>query len=254
MNEHVEKSKAPAVDASVLILDLLAAASYPLTLTEICEQTGIPVASGHRIAQTLLRHQLIAMDPSRKKAYCIGSRIFQIASTVYNKQSLIPYFFPIAEILKNEIHKLIFLAVPVGNKVVVVSKVEPSLNTSLNLFIGQTMPMHRSAAGKAILSMQSANFRKSYMEGEKKVAPLADDRVTVLEEELSRAHRLGYAVSQGEIEHHLSCIAAPVLNLRNEPVAAISACIDGATLSAQDSRNYSKFLIQAARQLSSRFV
>jgi DNA-binding IclR family transcriptional regulator len=254
LTELVEKSKAPAVDASVLILDLLAAASYPLTLTEICEQTGIPVASGHRIAQTLLKHQLIAMDPSRKKAYCIGSRIFQIASTVYNKQSLIPYFFPIAEILKNEIHKLIFLAVPVGNKVVVVSKVEPSLNMSLNLFIGQTMPMHRSAAGKAILSMHSAEFKQSYIKGEDKSAPFTSDCRIQLEEELNRAHRLGYAVSQGEIETHLSCIAAPVLNLRNEPVAAVSACIDGATLSAQDSRNYSKFLIQAARQLSSRFV
>lgn len=254
MVQQRKKSKAPAVDASVLILDLLAASSYPLTLSEISTHTGIPLASGHRIVQALLDHQLIAPDPSRKKAYCIGSRIFQIASTIYNKQSLIPFFFPIAEILKNEIHKLIFLAVPVGNKVVVVSKVEPSLNTQFNLYIGQTMPLYRSASGKAILSMRSPDFQRSYIRGEEKINPDIGNCRDILEDELERAHRLGYAVSQGEVEQHLSCIAAPVLNLRNEPVAAISACLEGTSLGAQDSRNYSKFLIQAARQLSSRII
>ncbi|OUR70225.1 transcriptional regulator, partial [Marinomonas sp. 42_23_T18] len=141
-----EKSKAPAVDSSVLIMDLLASANYPMTLSEICDHTGIPSASGHRIINTLLEHQMVAHDPSRKKSYCIGSKIFQIASTIYNKQSIIPFFYPIAEILKNEIHKTIFLSVPVGNTSVVVSKLEVSLNNAFNIYIGQTMPLYQSAS------------------------------------------------------------------------------------------------------------
>lgn len=249
-----EKSKAPAVDNSVLILDLLAASAYPLTLSEICEQTGIAAASGHRIINALLANQLVALDPSRKKSYCIGSRIFQIASTIYNKQSMIPFFYPIAEILKNEIHKSIFLCVPVGNKVVVVSKVESSFGSAFSIHIGQTMPLHQSASGKAILAMRSDEFQRSYFKGEEKANPDFREKLGEIEEDLARAKRLGYAVTNGEVESHVSCIAAPILNLRNEPVAAISAAINGGFLNTQDARTYSKNLVQAARQLSSRII
>jgi len=248
------KSKAPAVDSSVLMLDLLAKSAYPLTLSEICLQAGIPPASGHRIINALLEHQMVALDPSRKKSYCIGSKIFQIASTIYNKQSIIPFFYPVAEILKNEIHKSIFLCTPVGNKVVIVSKVEFSAANTLNIHVGQTMPLHCSAPGNAILSMQSADFQRSYINVEEKNTPNIKGNLVSVNEELERAKRLGYAVTHGENDNQISCISAPVLNLRNEPIAAICTAISGEYLSPESARHYAKNLIQAARQLSSRIV
>ena len=252
--QPIEKSKAPAVDNTVMILDLLAASIYPLTLSEICEETGISNATGHRIINAMLDYQMVAMDRSRKKSYCIGSKIFQIASTIYNKQSIIPFFYPVAEILKNQIHKSIFLCVPVGNKVVVVSKVESSLCSAFNIYIGQTMPLHLSASGKAILSMRPIEYQHSYFQGELKSNALLEEEMELVREDLARAKRLGYSVSHGEIDSQVSCISAPILNLRNEPVAAITAGISGEILTPQDARDYSKNLIQAARQLSARIA
>jgi DNA-binding IclR family transcriptional regulator len=252
--QNKEKSKAPAVDSTMMILDLLASADYPLTLSEICQETGIAAASGHRIINTMLEHQIVALDPSRKKSYCVGSKIFQIASTIYNKQNIIPFFYPIAEILKNEIHKSIFLCVPIGNKVVVVSKIESSLSSVFNIYVGQTMPLHLSASGKTILAMRSPEFQDSYFKSELKLNPLLKDNMKQIKEDLERTKRLGYAVTDGEIGDQVSCIATPILNLRNEAVAAISAGILCNTLSPQDARNYSKNMVQAARQLSARIV
>jgi len=249
-----EKSKAPAVVSTVMVLDLLASSAYPLTLSEICKETGISAASGHRIINTMLEHQMVALDPSRKKSYCIGSKIFQIASTIYNKQSIIPFFYPIAEILKNEIHKSIFICVPVGNKVVVVSKIESSLSSAFNIYVGQTMPLHLSASGKMILAMRPAEFQYSYFKGELRLNPLLKNDMEQIHADLERAKRLGYSVTHGEINSQVSCIAAPILNLRNEAVAAISAGISGAILNPQDARDYSKNLVQAARQLSARII
>jgi len=248
----IDKSKAPAVDNSVMILDLLAAATYPLTLSEICQQTGIASASGHRIINVLLDHQMVAIDHSRKKSYCIGSKIFQIASTIYNKQSIIAFFYPIAEILKNQIHKSIFLSVPVGNKAVVVSKLESSLNNAFNIFIGQTMPLHLSASGKAILSMRPIEFQQSYFQAELNSDPVLTQDLVQIKQDLARVKRLGYSVSHDEFDSKVSCISAPILNMRNEPVAAISAEISNEILTSQDARDYAKNLVQAARQLSSR--
>ncbi|WP_289032129.1 IclR family transcriptional regulator [uncultured Paraglaciecola sp.] len=248
------KSKAPAVDASVLMLNLIARSNYPLTLSEICSQIGLPPASGHRIINALLEHQMVALDPNRKKAYCIGSKIFQIASTIYNKQSIIPFFYPVAEILKNEIHKSIFLYAPVGNKVVAVAKVEFSVAGLLTFQLGQTMPLHCSASGIAILSMLSDEFKTDYIKAEEKSDPNITYSLDEINDDLSRAKRLGYAVTQKENGSHFSSIAAPVLNLRNEPIAAISAVINGEFLSKQSARHYSKNLVQAARQLSAHII
>ncbi|WP_240724588.1 IclR family transcriptional regulator [Halomonas borealis] len=248
-----EKTKAPAIDHGVMILDVLSASSYPLTLSEICESTGISPATGHRVVNALLQHQLVAKDPGRKKAYCIGSRVFQISSTIYNKQSLVPLFYPIAEILKNEIHKSIFLCVPIGSKVVVVSKVDASSNDSVDIFIGKTMAIQESAAGKAILSMRPQAYWKDYCDDELPQA-LDDESHGTLFDSLDRARRLGYAISSNLDQESTGCIATPVLNMRNEPIAAISAVIHGGVIKAEDARSYSKFLVQAARQLSARVI
>jgi DNA-binding IclR family transcriptional regulator len=248
------KSKAPAVDASVLMLNLIATSSYPLTLSEICSQIDLPPASGHRIINALLEHQMVALDPNRKKSYCIGSKIFQIASTIYNKQSIIPFFYPVAEILKNEIHKSILLYVPVGNKVVAVAKIEFSVADLLTFHLGQTMPLHCSASGIAILSMLSDKFKADYIKTETKRHPSINDNLNKINDDLDRAKRLGYAVTQNENGSRFCSIAAPVLNLRNEPIAAISVVINGEFLSKQSARHYSKNLVQAARQLSAHII
>ncbi|WP_069383231.1 IclR family transcriptional regulator [Halomonas caseinilytica] len=246
-----EKTKAPAIDHGVRILDVLATSAYAMTLSEICEATGISPATGHRVVNALLKHQLVAKDPGRKKAYCIGSRVFQISSTIYNKQSLVPLFYPIAEILKNEIHKSIFLCIPIGSQVVVVSKVDASSSDSIDVFIGKTMAMHASAAGKAILSMRPQSSWKSYFIDEFVQAP-GEEQHRELVDSLERARRLGYAISSSSDQESTGCIATPVLNMRNEPIAAISAVIHRGVMKAEDARSYSKFLVQAARQLSAR--
>jgi IclR family KDG regulon transcriptional repressor len=241
-----ERPTTPAVDSAIAILQLLVNASYPLTQAEISSQTGIPAASCYRILGSLLQAQLIVMDPGRKKAYGIGSKIFQMASTIYGRQSIIPYFHPIAEILKNEVHKTVLLSIPVGNTVVVVARLEATLSNHFHSYIGQTLPLHRAAAGKAILSLRSKEYLQHYLEGEQLAA------TPELDSQLERARRLGYAVTHGEIEKGVSCLAAPVVNLSHEPIAAISICVGSEELSEQASRSYSSPLIQAARQLAAR--
>ncbi|MDF0605791.1 IclR family transcriptional regulator [Neisseriaceae bacterium TC5R-5] len=228
------KPTAPAVDSSINILQLLVNSHLPLTQAEISQQTGVPAASCYRILNSLLQVQLVVSDATRKKSYSIGPKIFQMASTIYNRQSIIPYFHPIAEILKNEVHKTVLLSIPVGDSVVVVAKTESPLTGGFHLYVGQTLPMQQAAAGKAILSRREAG--------------------TELSAQLERARRLGYAVTHGEIDSTVSCIAAPILNLMNEPIAAISLCVASSPLHEGAIRSYSGPLIQAARQLAARIV
>ncbi len=254
MSIEKNKTQAPAVDNAIAIIDLIAASSFPLTLSEICKQTNIPAASAHRVINSLLVHQMVSTDPRRKRSYSVGSRIFEVASTVFSKQSLIPFFYPIAEILKNEIHQPIFLSVPIGNQMVVVSKVEPSVSNAFEIYIGQTIGMHSSASGKSLLAMHSDEFRKNYFTLEAESNFLTKVRKKEVLEEIGRAARLGYSVSNGDFDGRISTLAAPVMNLCNEPVATISLAIKSAEFDPSEARQYAKNLVQAARQLSARII
>nr|WP_233164383.1 IclR family transcriptional regulator [Chromobacterium sp. ASV23] len=249
-----DRPTAPAVDHSIAILQLLVHAPYPLTQNEISSHTGIPAASCYRILGSLLESQMVSLDPGRKRAYCIGSKIFQMASAIYSRQSILPYFHPIAEILKNEIHQTVLLSIPVGNKVVVLGCLESYLGKGYPVHVGQTLAMHRAAAGKAILSLRAAPYLDSYLQAERQLGLLADEDIGALREQLERACRLGYAVTRGEIDSRTCCLAAPVADLRGEPVAAVSICIGAESLSDAQIRAYSGPLIQAARQLAARIA
>ena len=246
-----QKSAAPAIDAGVLILELLATATHSLTLTEISHLSGIPAASVYRIVKALLAKQMLAIDPRRKKSYTIGAKVFELTASIYHRQRIIPFFYPVAEILKNEIHKSIFLCVTVGSNVVVIAKLDYSFNHSAELFIGQTFSICQSAGGKAILSRMDKAVSDEYLQIEFADKDAVEQQE--LSDQLARAARLGYALD-ATLADRQSCIAAPVVNEHNEPIAAICAVVNAPHIDPSQARQYSKNLIQAVRQLSARIL
>lgn len=245
------KTAAPAIDGSIAILDALSTASRPLQLSDISEQTGLPQATAHRIVNAMLSHNLVALAPGRRKAYIVGSKIYQLSSSILGRQAIVPSFYPIAEILKNEIHRSILLSLPIGNQVVIVAKLDAPATRTFNAYIGRTMPMHLSASGKAMLAARGATDQLGYFRGEGLIEGAQVAASMALVAELKRSARLGYAVTVNEIQQDVGCVAAPVINSQGEAIAAVSACFTGAMLTQQSARTYSKNIVQAARQLSS---
>lgn len=248
------KTAAPAIDGAMFVLQALSEAPWPLQLSEICDRTGLAQASAHRILNAMMHHRLIAAGPGRRKTYVLGSRLFQLSSAVFARQNFVPHFYPIAEILKNEIHRSIFLSLPIGNQVVILARLDAPASKAFNAFVGRTMPMHLSASGKAILAARPLEEQLVYLRDEGLAAPGAVTELPALAADLQRSARLGYSISVNEIQQDVGCVAAPVLNGRGEPVAAISACFTGEALTVQSARIYSKYVVQAARQLSSHIL
>lgn len=223
--------------------------AYPLTQREISVQTGIPAASCYRILNSLLAAGLVAHDPLRSRAYCVGHRIFQMASCLYGRQRVLPFFYPVAEILRNETQLPVLLSSQIGADVVVVAKTAPPGKEG-GFQIGQAQRMGEAAAGLAMLSCWPEPQWRHYLSGSP--APDAGTAGTDgWQPVLHRAAKLGYAVVGGGHPANSLSMAAPVLDLMQQPVAAISLCLPLALREAEI-RAYSAPLIQAARQLSSR--
>jgi DNA-binding IclR family transcriptional regulator len=256
MNAHdpipEEKSKAPAVDGALDILETLVQSTWPLTLTEIAERVSLPVTSCHRIIGTLLQRGMVVRDLQRRKAYCAGAKLFQMASAAYLQQPIVPLFHPIADVLKNELHQAVNLSVQAGSHALVVAHVPWPFADTFSVYVGLSDVLHQCAAGKAMMSMLPANVQKHYWTGfisgnAAEAAPLSAS-VDEWLHELAEIKRVGYALTRSDVGASVCHLAVPVLNRRGEPLAAM-----GVSFAAQhDVRPYVTPLIQATWQLSSR--
>ncbi|CAG9264209.1 Putative Transcriptional regulator [Paraburkholderia unamae] len=247
-----ERPRAPAVDQAMEILETIVQSTWPLTLSEIAERVGIPVASCHRLLTTLLHRDLIVRDLQRKKAYCAGPKLFLWASAVYLQQPVVAAFHSIADVLKNELHQAVNLSVMAGAHTLVVAHVSWPLSETFGGHVGTSDVLHDAAAGRAMMSMLSETVQKNYWtefladpQG-KRTARAASEHAWM--KELAEIRRVGYALMPSGTRPHVSTLAAPVLNRRGEPLAAIGVCFPA----QQDIRHYVTPLIQATRQLSSR--
>ncbi|SPB15602.1 IclR family transcriptional regulator [Caballeronia novacaledonica] len=247
-----EKSKAPAVDGAFDIMQTLVQSTYPLSLTEIADRVNMPVASCHRIINALLRRGLVVQDLQRRKSYCMGAMLFQMASAAYFQQPIVPLFHSIADVLKNELHQSINLSVLAGSHTLVVAHVPWPFVENHGVYVGLSNVLHRTAAGKAMMSMHPVTIQKQYWEtyiaDRESKADNAGHPLEAWLHELSEIRRVGYALTKTETLAGVFTLAAPVLNRRGEPLAAMAVCFD----TQRDIRATATPLIQATWQLSAR--
>ncbi|SET23311.1 IclR family transcriptional regulator [Thorsellia anophelis] len=247
-----DRSRAPAVDSAIKILELLSNSNHPLTLSEICSELKIPNSTGHRIMNELHSKNMVDYDATRVKAYCLGSQIFIMTSAVYNKQRLIPYFQPIGEQLSKETDLPVILTIPIGSNVVVIAKIDTNYSNLPLMHIGKTIPMHASAAGKAFLSMQSQRYIDNYFK-QTILEACTNSTITHIQElkqSLITSAELGYAFAENEFLGNLYAVAAPVVNIKNEAIAAISIYQHESHNQIFHLHNLANTVIDAASQLS----
>ncbi|MGR8023297.1 helix-turn-helix domain-containing protein [Burkholderia cenocepacia] len=162
--EPQDKSKAPAVDGALDILEVLIRSTYPLSLSEIAERVGMPVVSCHRIVGALVRRELVVRDLLRRKSCGVGAKLFQTVSAVYFQQPVVSLFHSIADVLKNDLHEAVHLSIPAGYQALVVAHVSWPYGEPVGAYVGKSRVLHLDAADRAMMSMRPACAQKHYWE------------------------------------------------------------------------------------------
>ena len=111
-----------------------------------------------------------------------------------------------------------------GGSVVYVKKEESPHSMRICTSIGQRMPMHCTAAGKAVLAFLSPEEARRIL-ADGPLAQYTSNTITdpeLLRERLRRVREVGYASDLEESEYGLVCVAAPVFGPAGKPVGALS--------------------------------
>ena len=224
--EHRKKEKADyvvqSVDRALDILESFDLSAEELGVTELAHKLNLHKNNVFRLLATLEVRGYIEQD--RKSGnYRLGIKTFEIANVFLHHLGLRRQARPILEELVNKCDETANLAILDGSDVIYVLMHETSQTVRIVLRLGQRLPAHCTAAGKAQLAFESAD-RLQLLFKDTPLRKLTEN--TIVSPEALRGHlrevaKVGFALDNEEFELGVRCLAAPVRDYSHKVVASV---------------------------------
>ncbi|MBD0023935.1 helix-turn-helix domain-containing protein [Gordonia pseudamarae] len=206
------KDSAPEVTSGIGVLDksvtvLRAVADAPCNLGELCERTGLPRATAHRLAVGLESHRLLARNASGK--WYPGPALGELASSAHDpvREAALMVLPRLREITGESVQ----IYRREGTERICVAAMEPPTGLRDTVPVGTRFPMNAGSAAKVLAA---------WTEGATQRALLSDS--VFGERALHEIRRRGWAQSAGERAAGVASVSAPVRDAAGEVIAAIS--------------------------------
>lgn len=208
---------------SLTILKLLADASGPQRLRDICAATGIPKSTALGILRALVEERFAETDAA---GYRLGLRAFEVGAAYVRGVSPSAAVQPELARLVGELQATAHFAVLDGADVLYLDKEDPpDAEVRLASAVGRRLPAHYTAVGQAQLAqLGDADLSEHMGPGPFTVRDgLAPWTLAELRSRLTHARRLGYALDDGDTLEHVQCVAAAVFDASSRCCGAIGA-------------------------------
>lgn len=221
-----EGPAAPAVDRStvlgkvVTVLFAFRADDHGVTLADLGRRTGLPKATLHRVVSDLVEVRLLDRVDGR---YRLSGQVFQLGMRASVERGLLEVATPFLEDLYERTHETVHLGVLDEDSVVYVAKIGGHRQAAAPSRIGGRMPLHCTAIGKALLAHSPAEvLARAVAGGLERRTPHTVTAPGLLRRQLDAVRETGTAFEHEESAIGIVCVAAPVLDPGDRPVAAIS--------------------------------
>jgi DNA-binding IclR family transcriptional regulator len=228
-----------SVVRTLTLIEALSAHPGGASITALAVELSLPKSSVFRMLNTLLDFGYVRQDPTTER-YSLGPRLLRLAASVEHGSDVRTLAQPLLVELSKLTTETVHLALPVGDHMVYIDKIDSPRAVVMASRIGQQVPLHSSALGKAYLSALPPDERRAVVESlpleRHTERTLAD--VNALLADLQTCARRGFAIDNVENEEGVRCIGAAITDERQSPLAALSV-----------SAPASRFSLSAARRL-----
>ena len=216
-----EKHIVPALSRGLKLLEKIAEHPEGAAFSLLVQETGLPTASVYRMVETLEMCGYVKHSIDRR--YRISRKLLKLGSLSYGEHSLVERAMPFLRKARDLSCETVLLGVLNGQEGIVLACVDSPQAVKVSIQIGHHFPLHTAAPAKAILAMLPEEERTALLES---IVYTRFTAATITTEkafcrELAEVKRLGIAFDRGEELDDLRCIAAPILNEENYPVAAV---------------------------------
>ncbi len=182
-------------------------ADSPCGLAELCERTGLPRATAHRLAAGLEAHRLLARDGEGR--WLLGPALTELAAHV--DDPLLAASAAVLPELREITGESVQLYRREGTSRICVAALEPPSGLRDTVPVGARMPMTAGSGAKVLLAYSDAATQQ---------AVLPEAKFT--DRALTEVRKRGWAQSAAEREPGVASVSAPVRDAKGTVVAAIS--------------------------------
>ena len=213
-----------AVDRAVSVLDAIAAADRPLTLTEVASGAGLSVPTAFRFLRTLQATGLVMAQPGGDGRYTLGVRILDLAHALLRQLDLVAIARPFLMAARDRVDETVCLAVRNGDAWVALDVAEPTQPVRQVINRGDGSPLYASGNGKVLLAGEPDEIVEAYI-ARTPLAPFSPATVTnpdVLRAELRAIRQQGYWTTVNERGTGGASAVAPVRAYDGRTIAVVN--------------------------------
>ena len=193
------------LDKAVVVLHAIA--ESPCGLADLCERTGLPRATAHRLAAGLEVHRLLARDSAGR--WRLGPALTELSAAVADP--LLAAGAAVLPGLRETTGESVQLYRREGTTRVCVVALEPPAGLRDTVPVGARLPMTAGSGARVLLAYSDPATQQA-------VLPSA----VFTERTLADVRRRGWAQSAAEREPGVASVSAPVRDRAGDVVAAVS--------------------------------
>ncbi|MFL0276714.1 IclR family transcriptional regulator [Mycobacterium sp. SMC-19] len=212
-------------------------AESPCGLAELCERTGLPRATAHRLAAGLETHRLLGRDDEGR--WRIGPAVSELASRA--DDPLRAAGAAVLPRLREITGESVQLYRREGSERVCVAALEPPAGLRDTVPVGARLPMTAGSGAKVLLAYADAGVQQEVLAAAKFTSRT-----------LAEMRRRGWAQSVAEREPGVASVSAPVRDHRGTVVAAISVSGPIDRMGRRPGARWADDLLAAAGDLTAR--
>ncbi|WP_313675245.1 IclR family transcriptional regulator [Mycolicibacterium sp.] len=229
-------------DSGIGVLDkavvvLRAVAEKPCALAELCERTGLPRATAHRLAAGLEVHRLIVRDSAGR--WRPGPALTELSAGVADP--LLAAGATVLPQLREATGESVQLYRRDGTTRVCIAALEPPAGLRDTVPVGSRLPMTAGSGARVLLAYSDPATQQA-------VLPTA----AFTERTLSEVRRRGWAQSAAEREPGVASVSVPVRDRSGAVIAAVSVSGPIDRMGRQPGPRWAADLVAAAEELTRR--
>jgi DNA-binding IclR family transcriptional regulator len=215
-----------SVERTLIVLDLIARSPDGIGTREISYKLGYGAGTVQKILNTLHVHEYVTKRAGTDK-YVIGIGAIRIANLILAQSDLLTITRPYLQRLADESQETIFMGIYEDGQVTYIDKVVSDQIVRMDAPLGVRRPINCTAIGKAMLAF-SPRFSRDWLRElhrAKTFTRPTEFSITdpdVLYDDLKQALAAGFTSDRREFNPSAMCVAAPIFDHANQPVAAIS--------------------------------
>jgi IclR family acetate operon transcriptional repressor len=240
----------PTVKA-VSILETIASARRPLSVTELGVLLSLPKPTAHRIVRMLESEGLMQREPGSRR-FVPGPRLVRLGLGIVGAAMSSAPRHSILEALSQKIGETCNFGIINGSHVLYLDRVEAAWPLGLRFESGSRVPLHCTSMGKLFLSWLPKQKRAVLLRS----LPLlryTENTITDaarLETELEKIRASEVSTDNQEFLAGVVCVAVPVRDQNGHRVAALAISAPLARMSLEQGLQHVPLMQKAAEELT----